>query len=238
MTGSERTRSVVWAGQVIPYDLTVEDRRDLAVTVHPDLRVTVRAPITKPLELIEQRINAKRVWIARQVRELEQYLPLPTPRRFISGETHWYLGRQYRLKLGRGVPTVTCFAGRLTVTVPQPEDIGAVRETFDRWYSKRAKAVFSERLEVVQRTVRELRVLRPTLRIRLMKQRWGSFAASGAITLNTDLIRVPKGCIDYVVVHELCHFFEPRHSRRFFRLLETFMPDWQDRRRRLNLAKW
>lgn len=233
-----RLRNVLsWGERTIPYELSVEHRNDLAITVHPDLRVTVRAPQSKTTEIIDKRLQAKRSWIARQLRDFEQYHPLPAPRRFVGGETHWYLGRQYRLRLMSGPPSVRCFAGRLVVSVRRPEVTDSVEKALIEWYELRARAVFTERFAEVQRMVRRFRELAPQLRMRRMKKRWGSCSPNGTVTLNTELIQASKVCIDYVIVHELCHLIVPAHSPRFFRLLDTCMPDWARRRERLNQVR-
>lgn len=220
--------------RTIPYTLTVEPRRDLAITVHPDLRVTVRAPETKSTDLVESRIRARRAWIARQLDEFEAYHPLPVPKRFVSGETLWYLGRQYVLKVSKGRVSVRTASGRLSVSVGNPSSRVAVRRAVERWYLDRARAVFGERLGVVTSRARALRGLTPQLRVRRMKRRWGSCTKSGTITLNPELLKVPKACIDYVIAHELCHVLVPDHSARFYHLLEECMPDWRLRRARLS----
>lgn len=237
-TAPARSRNALtWGERTIDYELSLEDRNDLAITVHPDLRVTVRAPQTKTAEIIDWRLQAKRSWIARQLRDFEQYHPLPEPRRFVGGETHWYLGRQYRLRLISGPPTVRCSAGRLIVSSRRPEVTNSVEKALNAWYELRAWVVFTERFAEVQRTVRRFRRLAPQLRMRRMKKRWGSCTPSGTVTLNTELIRASKACIDYVIVHELCHLIVPAHSPRFFRLLDSCMPDWERRRARLNQVR-
>ena len=69
-----------------------------------------------------------------------------------------------------------------------------------------------------------------------MKTRWGSFSPQGQITLNLWLITVPVDCLDYVIMHELCHFKIKLHGARFWKLLERFLPDWLDRRKKLNAS--
>jgi predicted metal-dependent hydrolase len=240
MTSPTPVRSrhaLMWGSQRIAYELTVEDRSDLAITVQPDLRVIVRAPTRKSVEIIEQRIHARGSWIARQLRAFEQYHPLAVQRRFVSGETHWYLGRQYRLRVIDGPQSVRWPAGRLVVAVPRPELVCSVEKALQAWYDMRARVVFAERLAEVQRSTRRLRELAPRLRVQRMEKRWGSCTPRGTITLNTELVRAPKACIDYVIVHELCHFIVPTHSPRFFRVLDTCMPDWESRRQRLNRVR-
>jgi hypothetical protein len=69
-----------------------------------------------------------------------------------------------------------------------------------------------------------------------MKKRWGSLSHNGLLTLNTDLIRAPKACIDYVITHELCHLKHHNHGPNFYRLLEKMMPDWERRKTQLELS--
>lgn len=234
MTAGSLVRSMTWGRQRFEFELTVEQRRDLKITVHPDLRVTVRAPESKSLELIERRIGAKRAWIAKQLREFEQYHPLSVRRQYVSGETHWYLGRQYVLRVEAGSPSVRCAAGRMTVAVTRPESASSVRSLLDEWYADRAKQVFSKHVAEIQSRSRLLKNRPIQIRVRRMARRWGSCTPAGTITLNPRLVQAPSVSIQYVVAHELCHLLIHDHSPRFFRQLERWIPDWEKRRSRLN----
>lgn len=231
---AESEHVLTWGERTIPYHLSLEPRGDLVITVHPNLRVAVRAPNSKPADKIQQRVHAKRAWIARQLRDFERYHPLPEPRRFVPGETHWYLGRQYRLRVANGPPSVRLSKGRMIVAVPEPEISSSVAATVQAWYNARARMVFGERLVEILRTVRRFGRTAPQLRVRAMRGRWGSCTPNGTITLNTELVRASKSCIDYVIVHELCHLIVATHSPRFFRLLDSCMPEWKRQRERLN----
>ena len=78
-------------------------------------------------------------------------------------------------------------------------------------------------------------VKKPKLRVRTMRSCWGSCLVNkGIITLNRKLLMKPRECIEYVVVHELCHFIHPNHSKQFYGFMEQFMPDWKERKARLN----
>ena len=76
----------------------------------------------------------------------------------------------------------------------------------------------------------------PRLAIRRMKTRWGSMSPNGTLTLNSDLVRAPRECIEYVVTHELCHLKHRHHDAAFYGLLEQHMPDWEKRKHKLELA--
>lgn len=93
------------------------------------------------------------------------------------------------------------------------------------------QSVFIEVVEQLYPLFNPLGVSKPTLKIRDMKTRWGSCIVNkGVITLNRRLLAYPRECIEYVVLHEYCHFIHPNHSKTFYALIEHFMPDWKKRR--------
>ena len=96
-------------------------------------------------------------------------------------------------------------------------------------------AIFTEILDEVYPAFIPYGIARPKLRIRTMKSCWGSCLVNkGIITLNRKLLMKHRECIEYVVVHELCHFIHPNHSKEFYKFMEQFMPDWKERKGRLN----
>src|SRR5689334_21121499 len=96
---TEHVYEVQYGDTTIQYTLTYAPRKTLAISVKPDLSVTVTAPLEAALTAVEARLRQRAPWILRQQRELEQYLPTTPPRQYVSGETQRYLGRQYRLKV-------------------------------------------------------------------------------------------------------------------------------------------
>lgn len=164
-------------------------------------------------------------------------MPRTPPRRYISGETHLYLGRQYRLKIvAADEPRVRLMRGRLLIETPQPSDTERNAELLRRWYLLRAHIKCREQLESLFPTFRRLGFEAPDLSVRTMRRRWGSLSREGRLTLNSDLIKAPRPCIDYVIIHELCHLVHDDHSTAFYQLLERVMPDWQKRKDRLEKA--
>jgi predicted metal-dependent hydrolase len=132
------------------------------------------------------------------------------------------------------VQRVVLSRGYLTVFVKQAENKTRVAALIEQWYRTQAERVFAERLEACLARVESLGIGRPELRIRAMKTRWGSCTAKGCILLNPKLIQMPKDLIDYVVLHELCHLKELNHSSAFYALLGRVLPDWLERRQKLN----
>jgi predicted metal-dependent hydrolase len=230
-----RHLSTTWGDRTIGFTLFVEVRPDLVITVHPDLRVHVRAPDDKSLASVLDRVRARRSWIARQLGEFEQMAPIPPPR-FVSGETIFYLGREYRLRVERGQSHVSLHSGRLHIRLPGTQSRAVIRRFVLEWFRQRSHEVFGRRLSRVRQESPILRLLEPVVKVRLMTQRWGSCSSRGVITLNPTLIQTPPACIDYVLAHELVHLLEPSHSTRFYRLLDRVMPSWRERRHRLARA--
>src|SRR5208282_264589 len=102
------------------------------------------------------------------------------------------------------------------------------------WFRSRANAVFTEVFETSKVKAARYGIAADSFSIRRMKNRWGSCNHNGNILLNPELILAPLMCIEYVIVHELCHLKEHNHSSKFYRLLDRMMPEWQQRRERLN----
>jgi predicted metal-dependent hydrolase len=227
---------IMWGTVEIPFSYLHTCRKTIGISVHPDLSVTVRAPHGTSVEAIRAFVYRRGSWISKSCREFEQYLPRQPERRYISGETHRYLGRQFRLKVDRGeADSVKCLRGYmwiLTKSDPTPEKAKVLLED---WYRHHAKKVFFERLLVCHQRVLREEIPFPRVIIRKMTGRWGSYSSKGTITLNLELIKATKECIDYVITHELCHFKVKHHGPKFWSLLERIMPDFEERRKKLNL---
>lgn len=220
-----------YGSAAIEYGLERSSRRTLSISVLPDCTVRVLAPIEANPDEIDARVRRRGRWILRQQRRFAEFRPRTPPRRYVGGETHRYLGRQYRLQIVRATrDRVVLRAGRLVVETTSPCDSGWTRTLVRRWLRARANAILRERFDATASVMTNLAVQRPTLRIMAMKKRWGSHTKSGSILLNELLVTARRECIDYVIVHELCHVVEPNHSSQFFRLLRRFMPDWERRK--------
>ena len=230
------TGTLTWGTNTIRYEVCfLASRQTLAIEVHPDSRVLVRAPLDCPEALIAERVQKRAAWISRQLAEFDRYRPRTPARQYVNGESHLYLGRQYRLKLiSEEAASVKLTRGQLLVALPGEPDPERIKALLHRWYLDRARAVFSD---VLDASLRQFKfVEQPRLSVRVMKSRWGSLSPAGTMTLNVNLVRAPRPCIEYVVTHELCHTSHRDHDARFFKLLSQVMPDWEQRKQRLEAA--
>lgn len=225
--------SVRLGTEIITYEVRRSTRRTLGISVEPDGRVSVSAPAGVPLEIIETRLARRGGWVLETLRNFERLRPRTPPRRFVSGETHRFLGRQYRLRVepeeGRGVRLTRT---HLVVGGLPPDEPKRISNRITLFYQREARRVFEERLKLhaAQAGVAEP----PRLVIQPMTKRWGSLSRTGrTLLLNRRLIEADLDAIDFVIAHELCHLVHRDHGPAFETLLTTRMPDWRGRKRAL-----
>lgn len=229
--------AIAYGGKEIAFHVQVSDRKTMEIAVHPDSRVVVKAPKDISAGDIRRRVYRRARWITKQTGYFQQFQPRTPRRRYVSGETHLYLGRQYRLKVSAGeCAGVKLARGFIFITCRGKPNPDKVRLLLDEWYLERARIKYRESLNRCFQDFQRKGYVQPTIHIRRMKTRWGSLSSKGTLTLNRDLIRAPRDCVDYVVVHELCHLKYKDHSSAFYRLLERVLPDWERRKHRLELA--
>lgn len=230
-------KELAYGTSLIRYRELREDRKTLAIEVLPDGNVQVKAPTEAGEEQILERLMHRAGWILKQQRYFAEVGQTQTPKEYVSGESFRYLGRQYRLKVELGTPeTVKRVGGQLRVTVKDknPQRAGKLVEA---WYRKQAESKFAERLKVCMGLFAG-GLPTPHLSVRHMKSRWGSCTADGKILLNTDLVRATVYCIDYVITHELAHLIEHNHGPAFYHLLDQVLPDWRERKEKLEQLRW
>lgn len=231
------TRDMVqWGTTELDYGYRYKAGRSaLSITVHPDLRIVVVAPVGTPPDRIRAKVLKRARWIRKARIEFEKFHPLQPPRSYVPGEAHRYLGKQCRLKTVIGPhAAVKIDRGQIMVTTPDRPTPEVLRPMVERWFHDRAQRLFSDRLRVCHAEAARYKIPLPELWVRPMSTRWGSCTPAGRMILNIELIKAPVECIDYVITHELCHLIEPNHNARFWQLLAAIMPDWEERRARLN----
>lgn len=225
---------VKFGSQIIEYELLFMPRKTLAIGVHPDLSVIVKAPDGTKLMDIEKKVHSRSKWILNQKRRFEIFLPDVPPRKYVSGESHRFLGRQYRLKvLKHDTEQIKLTRQFLEVYSPDTSPSN-VRELVEEWYLNQASLVFQERLSTSYNKLSREKIPYPKISIRRMQSSWGSCSATGTISLNIKLIQVTKEYIDYVLLHELCHLKYLHHEPEFYKLLSRMMPDWKRKKEKLD----
>jgi len=229
--------NISYGKHVINFRILYVDRKTLEIAVHPDQNVVIRAPLDTTFNTIEKIVVKRARWIQQQMDYFQQFEPRTPERRYIGGETHLYLGRHYRLKIqSHHQNLVKLVNGYLHIQVHGGISPEKVKSLLEQWYAKRANVKFMEAYGKCWPFFREILLKQPKIQIRRMKTRWGSMSKRGILTVNTDLIRAPKECIDYVIIHELCHLQYPNHGPDFYKLIESVMPDWERRKHKLEVT--
>jgi predicted metal-dependent hydrolase len=218
---------IQFGSREIPFKLIYSKRKSLGITVTPEMQVHIRAPYNASIDKIKQKIRKRAPWIIKQQNYFLTFHPKSPPKRFVNGETHLYLGRQYQLKFKTAKRSAVHYKGRyLEVQCKSKADI---KPLLIKWYREKAKIRFAEIAEQLIQRFKKYDVEPKGVFIQTMSTRWGSCTTKGKIILNPELIRAPKACIEYVIIHELCHLLHRNHTQKFLDLQAKEMPDW---------AKW
>ncbi|MBL1261277.1 MAG: M48 family metallopeptidase [Thiotrichaceae bacterium] len=212
--------------------------RKVIIKVHPDQRVVATVPHDATSDAIQNAVLKRARWIWQRIKEFASQHNYVLPREYASGETQFYLGRRYVLTIlnrPNEVTSVKLLRGKLEVTLPH-EDANRskqVKALIDQWYLHHAKNIFHMRLQGVLPKATWVEGI-PSFRIMAMKKQWGSCSTKGTLMLNPHLVKASKECIDYVILHELCHISEHNHSKKFWRLLTQVMPHWKELKAKLD----
>lgn len=228
--------SVVYGRKTIDFSLLYCDRKRMEIAVHPDGSIVVKTPVNSEIALIERKIIKRASWILKQQNYFKQFVPKTPDRCYVNGETHLYLGKQYRLKIAEGPrSSVKLSRGFFHITCRSEPNPDIARKLLNQWYLKKAQLQFVESMDRCWKKFDTLGIIQPNISIKRMKKRWGSLSVKGTITLNTELVKAPKECIDYVVTHELCHLKYHHHGHEFYKLLDSIIPGWEKIKHRLEL---
>jgi len=230
-----------------PSDTAKKVARKVVIKVHPDQRVVASVPHDASEDAIVDAIHKRARWIWQSINDFAKQKDTVLHKQYVSGETQFYLGKRYVLKVivdAEQVPNVKLSRGKLNVTIkhemskdPAPNSqnnrAAKIKPLIDKWYQHKAKAIFHERLAVLLPKATWVTGI-PSFRVMAMKKQWGSCSTKGNLMLNPHLVKAPKECIDYVILHELCHIAEHNHSERFWRLLTQVMPNWKEVKAKLD----
>jgi predicted metal-dependent hydrolase len=226
------TEAIQFGSRTIDFRLEYSDRKSLGITVTPEMEVLVKAPTDTTMEKVKEKIRKKAPWIIKQQSFFLSFQPKTPQRQYISGETHLYLGRQYRLKIISDELKVKCEVVKLKGQFLEvfTSDISKTKELVNKWYLEKAnekirplaQKIFNDFIEK-----NNLSLVTFNFSLRNMPTRWGSCTPKGKIILNPELIKAPKGCIEYVIIHELCHLIHHDHTQKFLDLQTKEMKDWE-----------
>jgi predicted metal-dependent hydrolase len=226
-------------GRLISYEIAHRPR--VTRRIHLELNERGRLRVVVPRRLsrtdLHRTLQDSADYVARFLEEARARRAQQVRLRYADGEKHLLLGRHYPLDI-RVWPgerrRVEWMSDRIRVILPERPDRDSVRDVLLQGYRQLALEEFAERLHAISLQAPWARRRPPPLRVRRMRASWGTCSVDGIITLNPLLLRAPSRCVDYVIVHEVCHLREHNHGQRFYALQEQLFPDWQKARRHLH----
>ena len=231
---SATSKRMVLAGdQEISYVLERKQVKNLNLRIKKDGSVFVSANDIVPFEEVDEFVCNKASYILDAIKRFNEIaLYKPQPKQYVSGETFYLQGRGLRLQVSQAAKdSISSDGVYIYLKVKDVNDFEKKRRMVNRFLDNQCKAIFGEVMDELYPLFKKYGIEKPTLKIRDMETRWGScLPKKGIITLNKRLLEAPRNCIEYVVMHELCHFMHPNHSKYFYAFLSMLMPDWKDRK--------
>jgi predicted metal-dependent hydrolase len=216
------------------YTLEKSIRRTLSIQVKPTGEIIVKAPIFLPQYEIDKFVNQKESWIEKTLQKVYKrgILAESVKHNYQLGDKFFYLGKEYDLEFSDEHKQKVIFNEKFII----PEAVvkkgkPAVKKVLVNWYKQHAKDLFMQRLLIYSSNYS---LVFNEMRLTSAKTRWGSCTSSKNIRLNWKLIMAPIEILDYVVVHELCHTVHPNHSKSFWKVVESIVPDWKAKRKWLH----
>ena len=209
------------------YKLIRMKRKTLAVHVLPDGTVEVRAPLRMPAAVIEKFIASKSGWIKEHVARAEERNKRLAAYHAQEGKTFWFRGQDYRITYARDENAALLFADQVFAVSPH-EPIR--KKQFQEFLLRQANDYLPARLSVLSR---QTGLSAARISVGSARTRWGSCTGRNEIRLSKFLMLLPDACVDYVIIHELCHTKEHNHSAAFWKLVQTYCPDCFFQRERM-----
>ena len=201
-------------------------RRTIALIVERDGSVTVRAPLKMSMKVIEEFVVKHADWVEKKQAEVANAVPEKT-KQYQQGERFLFLGQAYPLEIVKGTSKKLVLEDAFKLAESEQKNADIL---FRNWYRKQAAKIIGERTALFAE-----RYQLPVGKIRITsaRTRWGSCSPKNTLSFSWRLVMTPLDVIDYVVIHELAHTVHHNHSKRFWTLVETWMPDYKERRKRL-----
>ncbi|MDR0840084.1 MAG: M48 family metallopeptidase [Christensenellaceae bacterium] len=232
--------NIVLNDREIIYELERKKVKNINLRIRADGTVYVSANDKVSLSVIEEFLNRKSAYILAAIdkyAELAKYFQ--NERAYVTGESYRYLGKELRLKLSQGGNSVHSDGVYLYLVVNDVNNASLKAKVINKWADARCRELFPELIAEIHPIFGKYGIAMPRLILRDMTSRWGSCQPKrGIITLNKRLIEAPRNCIEYVVMHEFIHFLQANHSKKFYELLSTLMPDWKERKRILESGEY
>ena len=217
--------------QDIEYDLLDgSERATTDIVIERNGKITVRAPKGFTPEQVDAVVQSKRMWIYRNLAEWKDLNASAVVREWVNGETFLYLGRSYRLSLVSDQSEALLLKDgrfRLQRRLIETGGAAAARSAFETYYIDKGQQRLAERVAYYAKKVG---VQPGEIHVKDMGYRWASCGKSGSLNFHWKCMMAPPRIVDYIVVHELCHFHRRNHDDAYWNEVDKVMPDYLERK--------
>lgn len=221
----------------IRYQVAYDDTRTSRVAIHvnPDGSVSVDAPVGFNEDSIKRAVQKRAKWVVNHVTEAHERYAHVRPKDYVSGEQVLYLGRRYMLKVipVTGKPAATRLMGNRLEVQTATGTSDEIRGRIRAWHRVKGRDYLARRIDSLAKSLPWVSAP-PPFRLLEMSRQWGSCSPAGEIILNPHLIKAPRACIDYVVIHELAHLKHHDHGTAFWKLIDAHAGDWRKAKHHLD----
>lgn len=196
--------------------------KNIRIRITGSSKVVVSAPYRTSEHRIHSFVESHQNFILAKLEEFNTQRKIFYPVQYQQGDTFWYLGKETRLKVVTSEHNKIEFRdGYLTIYAPAQADLRTRKDLFIKWYRNQAKKIFSQRVEALLPQFSDFAPKAVRVSIRNMLTRWGSINAKRhTMSLSVHLLRCEEKLIDYIIMHELCHFAHGEHSKAFYKELD------------------
>ncbi|HDZ40813.1 MAG TPA: M48 family peptidase [Bacteroidetes bacterium] len=215
----------------IPAEVVRKPIKNIYIRVYPpDGRVVISVPWRMKDKEIEEFIGLRHNWISKQHNRLKNF-ELAERREFVNGEYHIYEGKKYSLKINEGAKNISVrlYDGFIIMSLDRNYDRGTRGRIMDAWYRHALKCKIPE---LKEKWEEKMQISVSEVRVRKMKTKWGTCnVRDRRIWLSLELAKYPNSILEYIFVHEMVHLLERSHNRRFYTLMDNYLPDWKERKK-------
>lgn len=214
----------------IEFEVAYRKRKTLEISVEPPNKITVVAPIGITEEVIIKKTKSRARWIIEQLYSFKNMNYQKINREYVNGESFMYLGRNYSLQIIVDEKVkkseIKLYHSKFYATA-QSKDTVTIEKAMEQWYRKKTKEKIEERIKYYQPFFNK----KPTgIKVKEQRMRWGSCTAKDELLFNWRCVMAKANVLDYIIVHEMCHIYYKNHSKEFWELIASIMPDYQSRK--------
>ena len=214
-----------------PRNIHRSKRRTLSLYIAPTGELIVKAPLKLTDAKIFDFVRTKQDWITMRQRQIMQNSCIN--RNVVAYNTFYYLGQELTPVISNSVKVITKSDNMLLV--PAKTDQSLILRRVEKFLRERAKEVIDERARYFGT---RLNLSAAEIKTNNNKTRWGVCDTKTRIAINWRAVMLSPALLDYIIVHEFCHLLEFNHTKNFWAIIETILPNWRAVRKNLKNMNW